>query len=55
MQIERGDVAGIAVLVICKGINGIRVTVRYCLGRLKCSTREESHIVCKWTREVSWT
>lgn len=55
MKVEGGDITGIPILVIRKGVNGIWIAVRQWLWRLESSIWEERgiewHIVC----EIGWT
>lgn len=55
MKVEGGDITGIPILVIRKGVNGIWIAVRQWLWRLESSIWEERgiewHIAC----EIGWT
>ena len=55
VEIQRGDVAGIAILVVSKSVDRVRHTVSKHLGRLEGGIWKNSRIVWEDLREVSWT
>ena len=55
MEIKRGDVARIPVLVTGEGVGGIGVPMGERLWRLKRCVWEERYIVRHWRCEVGWT